>query len=764
MTVLAASVAYNRLTDNVTRANAAMKLLRATMLTNPWGLLAAAVTAVVAAIVIFVKRQKEATKELTTQEQIQKRLEDVGKRAADRYQKESAEIATLNEVVHNNALSLDTRRKALEKLQQLVPDYHAALTKEGELINDNTDAIDSYLQKLEEKVKFQAFEEELTAAIREKVQAEKDLIKAQEGLENAASYKSDIQDNPYEQQMKEQAQRMAELSDAVAKAQLEKAEETIRKITEVMNKLNVKPISLIETDDVTVPSGDTDDKNNKGKTNKFQAEDDWREREQALNRIAYAKGESDFDAYTKRMLDIEVEYNKKKLEHTDLVGNEQVTIEAAYYEVLKKQQENALKGTVEDENKAYDELLIQLQQRYVNGEMTAKQYQSATELAELQHLQNLVNLYEEGSKERLKAEQQYHRTSLKYQQKHIQEDKRLQEQLQSQYFTKQFHIADPDSYERDLRNLDIVYQQMLQAAGDNAKDRLQVEKAFQEAKYQLARKYNMKAEADSINSFRNAIDTSVEWLNSDGGQAMVQTFDTLVSQMSQIFSSLSEIIQAELDLQTAQIEKKYEQATSDAEGNKYREVQIEKQKEKEIAKAKQEANRKMFAMQVIQAVAQTATSAIAAYSSAAAIPMVGFIMAPIAAAMAIAAGAIQIASIKKQQQASEATGYMQGGFTKKGRKDEVAGVVHDGEWVASQALVNSPEARPLINALDYAQRTNSTASLRAEDVSRSITAPTVIASALSNPQKPLTVRQIGSEPKQSDRLEELTDILALLKT
>ena len=75
---------------------------------------------------------------------------------------------------------------------------------------------------------------------------------------------------------------------------------------------------------------------------------------------------------------------------------------------------------------------------------------------------------------------------------------------------------------------------------------------------------------------------------------------------------------------------------------------------------------------------------------------------------------------------------MQGGFTKRGRRDEVAGVVHAGEWVASQALVNDPAARPLINALDYAQRTNSMASLRAEDVSRTITAPTLIAERLSS--------------------------------
>ena len=136
---------------------------------------------------------------------------------------------------------------------------------------------------------------------------------------------------------------------------------------------------------------------------------------------------------------------------------------------------------------------------------------------------------------------------------------------------------------------------------------------------------------------------------------------------------------------------------------------------------------------VIQAVAQTATNALNAYGSAAAIPVVGYILAPIAAAMAVAAGAIQIAAIKKQQQQSEATGYESGGFTPKGKSDEVAGVVHKGEWVASQRLVNNPRTRPLLEALDYAQRTNTIGSITAADVSRTITAPAVIA---AQPQAP----------------------------
>ena len=732
--VLAASVAYNRMTGNVVRANAAMKLLNATMMMNPWGLVAAAIVGAGVALAMYLKRQKETTKELTMQEQVQQRIAEVEKKAAEKYAEESAEIHMLNQMVHNNALSLDARRSALEKLQQLVPDYHAALTAEGKLINDNTDAIDGYLASLEKKIRMEAFEEELTEVMKKKIEAQRKLheiaVAQREKQENPLA-NIETQHNPYASQMQEQAEALTNNTKAIWQGQLDQAEESIRQITQMMNKMNVNPLEgkvKKKPDGDPAGGGGGDDDKSKGK-NKFQAEDDWREREQALIRIAYAKGEKDYEAYTKRMLEIEVTYNQKKLAHKDLVGNEEVTIEASYQEALKKQRQNAIEGTVQQEEIAYKEEMAILQQKYVDGELSARQYQNAIELAELEHLRKVANLYEEGSKERLKAEKNYHDTSLKYQQKHLQEARQAQEKMRQTYFTKAFRVTDDESYQRDMQNLELVYRQMLKAAGDSKRDRLKVERAFHEAKYQLARKYNKKEAKELKKSFRGAIDDSIEWLESDAGKAMTESFSTIVNQMGAIFSGLSDIIQAELDIQTAQIERKYDREISYAEGNKSQEVALEQQKEAEIAKAKQEANRKMFAMQVMQAVAQTAMSAISAYSSAAAIPVVGFVMAPIAAAMAVAAGAIQIAAIKKQQQASEATGYMEGGFTKPGRKDEPAGIVHAGEWVASQDLLRNPQARAMIETLDYAQRTNTVGRLSASDVSQSITAPQRIAKA-----------------------------------
>jgi hypothetical protein len=362
--------------------------------------------------------------------------------------------------------------------------------------------------------------------------------------------------------------------------------------------------------------------------------------------------------------------------------------------------------------------------------MDTKTYQSSLQMLELEHARKVVNIYQEGTKERLQAEKDYHsklladaeRRRREYEQKEKEHQQKL-EKIKKDYFG--LNLAErQQALSQDLAALQQVYQDEIRLAGNNAKEKLRIEEAYQKAKAALIRKYGM----EELNGMQKSTQAVVEWMDSDGGQAILESFDTIVSGMSSIFSGLSDIIQSELEIQTAAITRRYDAEISFAEGNTYKVKKLEREKEQEIAKMKNEANRKMFAMQVIQAVAQTAMAAINAYSSAAQVPMIGYILAPIAAAMAVAAGAIQIAAIKKQQQASEAQGYAEGGYTPKGPKDMEVGVVHAGEWVASQALVNSPVARPMIDALDYAQRTNTIGTLRSEDVSRSITAPAVIAS------------------------------------
>ena len=751
--VLAASVAYNRMTGNVTRANAAMKLLNATMKTNPWGLLASLIVGAGVALAGYIKKQREAVTTTNT-------LDSVRKVAAQNMVEETNKINLLVAAANNEKLSLEERKKAVDKLNGIIPSYNAQLDATTGKYQANKKALDDYLEALRYKYELEGAKDKLAEIGRQK--AELNIKKAEQNAEitklgeeratastlaqNQQTTGSTVLDllnqggamqasgymvADIDEDIQTAKRNLAE-TDKELQALLEQEKIILGEYGEGLMKAEAEFKEIVDDVDVVVPTPTvvpTPESESTTPTNKFKAEDDWKEREEALNRIAYAKGEMDYDAYTKRMLAIQVEYHQKKLAHTDLVGNEQVTIEASYYEALRKQATNAIEGTVEQENEAYQQQLAALQQRYIDGEMTARQYQNAMELQELEHLRKLAGLYEEGSKERLKAEKNYQDASRRQQMKHLEEDRKLQEKMREEYFTKAYQVPDNDSYQRDLRNLEIVHKEMLKACGNNSKERLQIERAFQEAKYQLGRKYNVKNAKELKKSFRSAMDDVADWLESDGGQAFSQSLDTVLSGMSAIFSEVSDLVQAQLDIETAKITSVYDAQISAAEGNKYKEVQLEQQKQKELGKAKAEANKKMFAMQVIQAVAQTAMSAIAAYSSAAAIPVVGFVMAPIAAAMAIAAGALQIASIKKQQEASAAVGYASGGFTPAGPPEKEVGVVHAGEWVASQKLLANPEARAIINTLDYAQRTNTIGSLRAQDVSSTITAPVKIAKA-----------------------------------
>ncbi|MCM1140649.1 MAG: phage tail tape measure protein [Muribaculum sp.] len=220
----------------------------------------------------------------------------------------------------------------------------------------------------------------------------------------------------------------------------------------------------------------------------------------------------------------------------------------------------------------------------------------------------------------------------------------------------------------------------------------------------------------------------------------------------------SQFLEAQSRIDQANVKKRYDKEIEAAQGNSYKTQKLEKKKEEELQKVKSEYARKEFAVKVIMAVAQTAQNALLGYAAGlqAGFPMALW-LAPTLAGLAAAQGAVQIALLKKQQQAAQAEGYAEGGFTGKGGKYEPAGIVHKGEWVASQELLANPVARPMIEALDQAQRTNTIGSLRAEDVSRSITANNSLVRIAESDNGSLVMAAVASQ--MSAAVSDLTDRL-----
>ena len=200
---------------------------------------------------------------------------------------------------------------------------------------------------------------------------------------------------------------------------------------------------------------------------------------------------------------------------------------------------------------------------------------------------------------------------------------------------------------------------------------------------------------------------------------MVQQTSAAYNGINNILSAASAYAQACSDLEQAKISKNYEKQIAAAGNNSKKKKKLEEKRDKELAAAKSKANKKAMKIEIAQAIASTAMAAINAYSSAAAIPGTGWIMAPIAAGLATAAGMMQIATIKKQHQA-EAAGYFEGGYTGGNRYRKEAGVVHEGEFVANHRAVNNSSIRPAFDLIDRAQRANTVGSLTADDISRAL--------------------------------------------
>ncbi|AVM52340.1 hypothetical protein C4H11_04730 [Bacteroides zoogleoformans] len=144
------AAAKSKLAGNTLKANAAMKLFNKTCKANLIGLLVAGIVAGASAFLLFRKRTDEVMK--------------ITKEANSSIAEERNNLESLKKILFDSSKGYDQRKWALDRIQEMVPDYHASLTKEGELIN-NADALDLYVQKLLITAKQQAANAKLREAL-----------------------------------------------------------------------------------------------------------------------------------------------------------------------------------------------------------------------------------------------------------------------------------------------------------------------------------------------------------------------------------------------------------------------------------------------------------------------------------------------------------------------------------------------------------------------------------------------------------------------
>lgn len=712
--VLLASAAYGNLTNNTVKANAAMKLLNQTMKTNPWGLLFAAIAAVTVGLGAFIKKRNEATL-------LEKTEADAQKEISKQYTEQKSKIDLLNDTLHDEKLSLEARKKALDELKSIVPDYHASLTDEGKLINDNADAIDNYTKKLEKQIQMQVYQEKLMELYQKKMQAEENVTNRQADLDKA---NQEATEHAGEVQMRTSMgaagptggyENSYSVNVRVKTENLEGAKKELSSIEDAITKIKGKigDGGLLEapskTNTVTPESGaptgggggSTPDEEERKAA--LKALEDWMNQQQAIENLAYAKGDKTYSAHIAKNEELEREYHERRLALM-VEGTTEYYQEQAKYESKLRADNN--KKSLEEQEAFYADEKRCLDDQYMAGQLNHQQYTRALEEAELDHLNNVLRIYQEGSEEYIQAQKNLQKRQHDIQMKRFEEYKKIEDAIKKAYFTEGFQrTADNEEYSKQSAALEQVHQQLL-AQAQTDEEKLKIDKAYYEAKYLLAREYNQKEIMENLDAYRAFGDEVMQFLNSDLGQNMAKGFGGLVSQMSNLFSSVTSVIDAETEMQKKKINSRYDAEIKAAGNNKAKVAQLEAEKEEEIGKINTEAANKKFNMQLIETIATGIQSAVAAWSAGWQTGVAGVVLAPLFMAMSLATTGIQIAALKKQKDLAASSGYAEGGYTKPGKKYEPAGIVHAGEWVASQELLANPTAAATIAQLDYAQKTN----------------------------------------------------------
>jgi TP901 family phage tail tape measure protein len=828
MVALQATWAY--LTKGVQGYIVVMRAARLASLTNPWAALATVLTVVGVAVYGAVKAftsyneaMRNSTQEAKNNRAVAEAQASLAKKVSDATLDERNKVDMLNKVIHSNVYTVDERRQAIAAMQKLVPEYHASISKEGKLYNDNQIAIQNYIKELENAAMAEAIYERKVEINKKKLELKLKESKIRHSLKavdaerksHPERYESEAVADAFTGQLIEQNDALKSnekqkeihtrrLKENLSLQQQLNAEESYYN-TELRKNANLQKLYK-KKEKKSLQGESTGTNRTTGSTGHYTTEKERKaaEKERKKREAAARKAEIKRKADLKKELDdAKKSTEAQQLEATTLYSTGQIRL-AEYNDRMAKIKEQGLQQRMdilrkygEAESEEYKRLNAQKEK--ISADYERKQTQDLQDLeydrqvaeqaitaeyynkgSDLYHNESAINealfqldqtflkekqaLYLKSSDEYWQIAREIERSEQQHQyDRQKQYDDTLM-QLKQEYLT----LGNEQQMQLELAGLDDVHKAGL--VSEEEYQRMKMGIANKYASYKPDAKDQAKDDAttalDTAKKMTRQTDDRSGSLGSDnlatiaGGaiaaiqqQKMVndnlqklreedkiseQAYQDAKKQMNQetykniaaiagaAFSSISSMMgaasaysQACSDLEVAKIQANYDKQISAAGNNSAKKKRLEAKRDKEISAAKTKANKKAMKIEIAQAVASTAMSAINAYSSAAAIPTVGYIIAPIAAGLATAAGMLQIATIKKQHQA-EAAGYYEGGFTGPGHWKKEAGVVHAGEFVANHNAVNNPQLLPALQLIDAAQRNNTVASLTAQDVSRAM--------------------------------------------
>lgn len=779
-------------------AKTAMTGLNTAIKANPLGLLLGVVTTAIALFADFRSRTDELS-------EAKKVMNEVDETASKSIAKQKTKMEDLKKAVESNNLSLSTRQKALKDLKAMVPEYHGQLTTEGQLINNNTKALDDYINNLYNAARARAAYDKKVAIEGNNIQHEMLLkqrqqnqqwalnkIKAMglEGFEKSAydlnsvtfkdklgnekkvtlevykQYKHYVDLYNWNEKRIQQEQAILDIN--------KKQTDTLDKIIGADNKpeqqqeqttTTTKPIKYVDPKKAEAERRKQEAARKKAFNQEIKDQKSQNEAIQAELIEQYSRGDILYKDYINKKHEAAIEGYNKLIDIHKKYGEEYGSVlDDQAQEGLKQEQDN-IKISLNQIERDRQQALAKANQDYAdsNSEIYHNDLAMTERIfeIEIEASDKRINALKKGSEQwfdeknnrevmqqqhQVEMQEQYADLLTRYREEWGRRDVALEEKIaldglealnkkkllkEEEYQRMKreilMHYAEQKSQENLKNSSSEVTLRNASSAANTAKNNAQAEYNnthkkpgfFSDITVYAATMKNLEAMYKDDETKYAEYQEAKKQATADFLEGMVAKAQAAFSTVNNVMSAASSYYAASSQYEQNVTSKKYDKMIQKAEGNSVKQKKLEEKKEKELAKIKSKYNKKQMKIELAQAFASTAMAAINAYASAAKVPLIGHTLAPIAAAMATAAGMLQIATIKKQH-AAEQAGYYSGGFTGGKRYNEEAGVVHQGEFVANHDAVNNPNVMPILRLIDVAQKNNTIGSLTTADVSRQL--------------------------------------------
>lgn len=723
---------------------AASKKLWATLAANPYTALIAAVTALTVIIARYIKRTNEAARAASA-------LAEVQRAAAKETKTEEEQMRRLLSIAKDEKRSKEERLVAIKQLNEISPEYLGNLNLEAINTDKATQAVNRYItaMRLKKKIeKAEAKREELTEGI------EQDIEK-QTSKTGWAKMFQRMGNTPLATLFLLNGANNLAKDVSAKQAQMAELDKNIEQWTSELISLQATTSTNTNGGGGGGGGGNPDDDAIKAAKAELKRLADIQKLQQ---RLLYESGQINQEQYAKAILDIDAKMYEDQRNLYSEYSAEWLELENKRLDTEKQKRKESNTWSMADIERQEKEELRALDEKYRKGEINEKQYQEELTSITVKYLRKRAEEAKKWSEDARQYEEQAEKILLDDQINKQEEFWKKVKEFREEYTKKSIDEQKAD----ELNFLEELYKAKMVSEEEYQRFKKKIEYKYAKEE-QNSKTANLGGASDDLSSGVIAIGDAIDNLNAKllDGQADWEDYAAIAVQslgmINAVMGAASDYMEACYNEQAAEVEARYDAEIEAAGNNKKKVKEIEAKKEAELAELKSKYNERAMKIEIAQAIASTAMSAINAYSSASAIPVIGWIMGPIAAAAALAAGALQIAAIKKQHQA-EAAGYYVGGFTGGKKYKQVAGVVHEGEFVANHNAVNNPNLMPVLSLIDQAQRSNTVGSLTADDVSRSISAPLATNAGVASAVPSIQVVDSGQQ-RTAETINRLADVL-----